>query len=93
MDIQRLRNLTTFRLHTAMADIYEDIEYFTGVQGVTTLLLPKVADALLPYLREKLKDPRFWDGKYDPEHRGDVEVPSMSAGELEAFWERYRALT
>lgn len=30
MDIQRLRNLTTGRLHTEMAHIYQDIEYLTS---------------------------------------------------------------
>ena len=32
MDIQRLRNLTTGRLHTEMGHIYEDLELITGMR-------------------------------------------------------------
>lgn len=77
MDIQRLRNLTTGRLHTTIDHIYEDIEYLTGVKGVMTHQLPNACDALQPYLHEKIKDPRFWDGNFDTEHVGDYEIQPM----------------
>ena len=35
MDIQRLRNLTTGRLHTQMTDIYMDLDYLTGQSLMT----------------------------------------------------------
>ena len=92
MDIQRLRNLTTGRLHTHMAHIYEDIERLTGEPGVMTHMLPNAMRALEPYLRELVPDPRFWNGCYDPSHIGAVEVPPMDEAAREAFWTRYREL-
>ncbi len=89
MDIQRLRNLTTGRLHTRMADIYEDIEYLTGEQGVMTHMLPNANRALEPYLREKVPDAKFWENVYDTNHTGEIEVPPMNEAERMAFWERY----
>ena len=55
MDIQRLRNLTTGRLHTKMEHIYADIEHLTGAEGVMTHQLPNACRALEPYLREKVQ--------------------------------------
>ena len=92
MDIQRLRNLTTGRLHTKMEDIYADIEHLTGEQGVMTHMLPNACRAMEPYLREKAPDARLWDGAYDVTHTGDADVPPMDAEEKAAFWKRYGAL-
>ena len=36
MNIQRLRNLTTGRLHTEMGHIYEDLGIITGETGLMT---------------------------------------------------------
>lgn len=91
MDIQRLRNLTTGRLHTEMAHIYEDIEWLTGAEGVMTHQLPNANKAIEPYLREKITDPRFWDGKYDPTHVGDVDIEPMTDEERQEMWKRYIA--
>lgn len=92
MDIQRLRNLTTGRLHTKMEDIYADVEYLTGEKGVMTHMLPNAFKALLPYLREVAPDARFWDNAFDLTHTGDVEVPPMNADQRAEFWKRYGAL-
>lgn len=92
MNIQRLRNLTTRRLHTQMADIYADIEYLTGAEGIFTHMLPNAVQALEPYLREKAPDPRLWDGKFDETHTGEVDVPPMAGEDLKQFWQRYAAL-
>lgn len=89
MDIQRLRNLTTGRLHTTMADIYQDIECITGGRGVLTHMLPDATKALLPYLREKAPDPRLWDGAYDPSHVGEIDIPPMNSDEQAEFWVRF----
>jgi hypothetical protein len=92
MDIQRLRNLTTGRLHTKMEDIYEDVEFLTGEKGVMTHMLPNAFEALLPYLREVATDQRLWDGAFDTSHLGSAEVPPMNADQRAEFWSRYGAL-
>lgn len=92
MDIQRLRNLTTGRLHTKMVDIYQDIEYLTGMVGVMTHMLPNACRALEPYLRDKLPQEKFWEDVYDATHVGEIDVPPMDESERNAFCERYGAL-
>ena len=92
MDIQRLRNLTTARLHTEVSHIYQDIEYLTGEKGVMTHMLPNAARALKPYLRAKIQDVKFWDDMYDTAHVGEIEVPPMNEAERAEFWKRYDAL-
>jgi len=92
MDIQRLRNLTTGRLHTKMEHIYEDIALITGEGGVMTHQLPNANRALQPYLREKVTDAMFWDGEYDTTHTGEIYVPTMDEEAKKAMWERYGAL-
>jgi cytochrome c peroxidase len=89
MDIQRLRNLTTGWIHTRLEHVYEDIEEITGECGVMTHQLSNAVRAIHPYLREKITDARFWDGKNDPTHTGDIDVPTMNAVEQEAMWKRY----
>lgn len=66
MNIQRLRNLTTGRLHTEIGHIYEDLGIITGETGLMTHMLPRAMRACEPWLREHVTDPRFWDGEYDP---------------------------
>ena len=91
MNIQRLRNLTTFVLHTTLSDIYEDIEWLTGSEGIMTHQLPNAVYALRPYL-EKHLDGRFFDDQFDTSHTGVVVIPQMDAAEKKEFWERYAAL-
>lgn len=92
MDIQRLRNLTTGRLHTKMEHIYEDIEYFTGQEGVMTHMLPNACKALEPYLQSKITEPRFWDGEYDTEHTGHALIPPMGEVDRAKFFAAYCAM-
>jgi len=92
MDIQRLRNLTTGRLHTKMEDIYVDIEYLTCEQGIMTHMLPNACTALEPYLREKAPDDRMWDGSFDISHTGNIDIPPMNEAERADFWVRYMKL-
>ena len=82
MKIQRLRNLTTGRLHTEMQDIYEDIEFITGERGVMTHNLPNAAKAIEPWLREKVTIT----------HIGEIDLKPMNAEEKAAFWTRYSEL-
>ncbi len=92
MDNQRLRNLTTGKLHTKMKHIYEDLEWLTGEAGVMTHQLPNACKAMETYLRERVKDDRFWDGKYDPTHTGETDVPMMGEDAKKAMWKRFEAL-
>ena len=91
MDIQRLRNLTTGRLHTEIGHIYEDLETITGVRGLMTHMIPRAARAVEPWLREHVTDARFWDGKYDTTHAGEYALPKPTAEDRAAMFERYKA--
>ena len=93
MDIstQRLRNLTTGILHTKMEDIYKDIEVITDAEGVMTHQLPAARKALEPYLRTVIRNEKFWDGDYDPDHDvGQVEVPVMTQTEQTLYFGRFK---
>lgn len=74
MEIQRLRNLTTGKLHTKIEHIYEDLEIIIG-EALMTHMLPRANKAIEPWLRKQVPDQRFWDGKFDTEHTGDFELP------------------
>lgn len=91
MDIQRLRNLTTGRLHTEIGHVYEDLEIITGERGLMTHMLPRAARAVEPWLREHVTDARFWDGEYDPTHTGDLALPQPTDADRKAMFERYAA--
>jgi hypothetical protein len=84
MNIQRLRNLTTGRLHTEMSHIYEDLGWITGEQGLMTHMLPRVMDAVEPWLKESVTDPRFWDGEY--------ELPEPTKDERSVMFQRFKAM-
>jgi len=89
MNIQRLRNLTTGRLHTKMEDIYEDLGIITGETGLMTHMLPRAMRACQPWLMEHVIDARFWDGKYDTTHIGEMELPTPSEADRKAMFARY----
>lgn len=89
MDIQRLRNLTTGRLHTEMGHVYEDLGALTGEQGLMTHMLPRAMKAVEPWLREKITDKRFWDGEYDASHTGDFDLDEPTKEAQKVFLERF----
>ena len=91
MDIQRLRNLTTGRLHTEIGHIYEDLETITGERGLMTHMLPRAARAVEPWLREHVTEKRFWDGEYDTTHTGEYALPEPTADDRTAMLDRYKA--
>lgn len=91
MNIQRLRNLTTGLLHTEMAHIYEDLEIITGELGLMTHTLPRAMRAVEPWLRERVTDLRFWDGKFDTTHTGELELPTPSDEDRKAMFDRFAA--
>jgi len=92
MDIQRLRNLTTGRLHTDITHVYQDLEYITDSEGIMTHMIPNVIRAVEPWLRTKVTDDRFWDGEHDPSHVGDYEIEPMNDREKQEAFERYKNL-
>lgn len=90
MDIQRLRNLTTGRLHTEMRHIYEDMEAIVG-ESLLTHMLPRALVAIEPWLRANAPDERLWNGQHDPSHTGDVELPEPTSEERAAMFDLYKA--
>jgi len=91
-DTQRLRNLTTGKLHTEMGHIYEDLERITGETGLMTHMLQRVMDAVEPWLRAVVLDDQFWNNKFDTSHVGEVELPTPTTGARNAMLERYKAM-
>ena len=91
MNIQRLRNLTTGRLHTEMGHIYEDLGDIMGERGMMTHMIPRAMRAVEPWLRENVTDARFWNGEFDQTHTGEVELPEPTGDERVAMFERYKA--
>lgn len=89
MDIQRLRNLTTGRLHTKIDDVYEDLEFITGGGGIMTHMIPRVMKAIEPWLRTKVVDDVFWNGEFDTTHTGDFELEPMTEAENAEAMGRY----
>lgn len=92
MNSQRIRNLTTGRMHTNLNDIYEDLEWLCGSSGLMTHMLPNMIDAAAPWLRKYVTDERYWNGVYDPSHVEVLTLPTPTALEYEQMWDRYRAL-
>lgn len=89
MDIQRLRNLTTGKLHTDISHIYTDLEAITGQPGLMTHMLPGALKAVKPWLREHVTDDRFWDGKYDPTHAGEFLLPIPTDEDRKIMMDRF----
>jgi hypothetical protein len=89
MDAQRLRNLTTGILHTEIGHIYEDLGTITGENGLMTHMLPRASRAVEPWLREHVSDRRFWDGKFDQTHTGNIDLPEPTSEERELMFQRY----
>lgn len=92
MNIQRLRNLTTGILHTKMDDIYEDLELITGERGLMTHMLPRAMKAVEPWLKAQITDKRFWDGKFDTTHAGEIDLPEATEEDKNGFFERFAAM-
>ena len=91
MDIQRLRNLTTGRLHTEISHVYEDLGAITGELGLMTHMLPRAMRAVEPWLREHVTEQRFWDGEYDTTHTGTIDLPDPTKEDRAKMFERYKA--
>ena len=92
MDIQRLRNLTTGRLHTEMGHIYQDLETLIGEKGLMTHMLPRAMKAVEPWLKDRVKDSRFWNGEYDTTHVGEYDLPIPTEDDQRIFFERFEEM-
>jgi len=89
MDAQRLRNLTTRILHTEIDHVYKDIKFITG-SGIMTHMIPRMLRAVEPWLREHVADRRFWDGKFDTTHEGEIDLPNPTQEERELMIQIYK---
>lgn len=89
MDIQRLRNLTTGKLHTEMQHIYEDLGKLSGEDNLMTHMLPRMLDVINPWLKDQIKDSRFWNDAYDKTHLGDVYLRETTNEEKKEFVELF----
>jgi len=89
MDVQRLRNLTTHILHTEMRHIYEDLNTIIGEEIAMTHMLPRLTDAVTPWLLQHATEPRLWDKSYDPENKGTVDLPEPTKQDREDMLSRY----
>lgn len=92
MDYQRLRNLTTKKLHTDISHVYHDIEYLVGVGGIMTHQIPNALRSLDFYLMDQVPDRRFWDGVHDPLHAGEWDIPPMNHMQRADFFNTMRRL-
>lgn len=92
MDTQRLRNLTTKKLHTEMDHIYQDMEFLTGMEGIMTHMLPNILTTMLPWLKSKVTDCRYWDDQFDTSHTGTYEITPMNADDKKEVMQRYSDL-
>lgn len=92
IDAQRLRNLTTGKLHTDIGCVYEDLEEIIGERGLMTHMLPRVMDAVMPWLEDNVTCSRFWDDKFDQSHLGEIILPDPTEQERSAMLERYMAM-
>lgn len=92
MEKQRLRNLTTGKLHTDISFIYQDLEYITGMQGLMTHMLPNVMRAVMPWLKTKVNDSEYWDDKYSPELTGEYDIRPMNDEEKKEMFSMYQSM-
>lgn len=92
MQIQRLRNLTTGKLHTEISHVYEDLEWIIGETGLMTHMLPRVAKAVKPWLQNRIDDPRFWNEEYDPTHEGEFRLSPPTEEDRAEMLKRFTAM-
>ena len=89
MDILRVRNLTTGLLHTEMHHCYEDLSVISGLNTIYTHQIPNLTRAVLPWLREKIQDDKFFNGKYNPSEKGVFLLPKPTKDEQKEIIRRF----
>ena len=71
---------------------YEDLEKIIGGNSIMTHRISRARRAVDPWLKENVKDSRFWDGKFDTDHVGEIELPTPTDEERMAMFERFKAM-
>lgn len=92
MDVQRLRNLTTGIVHTEDEHIPQDIEFLTGVPGVTGEMIPTAIKALKPWLHSQIDDDSMWGSFINTSDQGELDIEPMKYSEKKAFFKRFAKL-
>ena len=92
MDILRVRNLTTGLLHTEVHHCYEDLSVISGLNTIYTHQIPNLTRAVLPWLREKIQDDKFFNGKYNPSEKGVFWLPKPTEDEQKEIVRRFTEL-
>jgi hypothetical protein len=54
------------------------------------LMYIMLINAVIPWLREHVTDPRFWDNKYDPTHVGEIDLPQPTESDRMLMIAYYR---
>ena len=93
MDTQRVRNLTTQRLHTKMSDIYEDLELLMGEKGLYSHMLVRAIYSVRPFLKKVIKDDRFWNGEFDTKHTGTISFSGPTKTDRAEMFDRFEAVS
>ena len=89
-DNQRLRNLTTGKIHTNFDDVVEDLQKIFGDKYKTTSMTAgALNNAIRPWLMAQGLDDRFWDGRYDVTHTGTTQLHTPTPDEREEIGQRY----
>ena len=89
MDILRIRNLTTGILHTDIAHVYQDLSVISGLNTIYTHQIPNLTRAVLPWLREKIQDDKFFNGKHNPSEKGVFWLPKPTKDEQKEIIRRF----
>ena len=55
-------------------------------------MIPRVMDAVTPWLRANVLDNRFWDGEFDQTHIGEFELPEPTKIERKEMFNAFCAM-
>lgn len=92
MRTQDLRNITTGLTHTKKSRILGTLQYLTGFRDLNEGQLDGIRKLLLPILKKKIKDPRFWNNELDLDHGGDYKIDPLNEEVRKFFRKKYRML-
>lgn len=84
MNIQRVRNLTTFILHTEIDHVYTDLAYITGMKHIATHMIPALCEAVQPWLLEHTPAKCHIQNLYDTSNE-DIDIRPMTEDELNRY--------
>lgn len=81
-----LRELTTGRKHPNNGlPAWLAIRALLGPMATQNTNTEGSFAAIQPFLRKHLTDPHWWDGEYDPDAEGKIELPLMTKEEVQEF--------